>query len=271
MLFRIHDMKTNENLRILLGIFVAFSIVSFPFLGEAHEILVVTHEIPPATFLKDGKPTGFATEIVNAVLTKAGLSSEIKAYPWARAYHMAINLDNVLLYPVARTPKRESSFIWIGTVAPPMRTGLFWRTTRQDLSLTSLEGAKTYRVGVRRNSNFHEFLLKQGFIDEKNVFPVTTTEQNIQKLLKGRIDVILDVDILITTIMKSLKVPLDQIEPALILSEVEGYMVFSQNTADSTVLKVEAAYKEVHADGTIDEILEKYLGTAMLKGLGANQ
>jgi polar amino acid transport system substrate-binding protein len=43
----------------------------------------------------------------------SGLDYKIELLPWVRAYNMALNRDNVLIYTITRTTERENLFHWI--------------------------------------------------------------------------------------------------------------------------------------------------------------
>ena len=76
----------------------------------AQTVQVVT-ETTLFVFMQDGKIAGPATEVVKKTLQLAGINDyRLNIYPWARAYDMALNEPNVLIYLVARTPERETRF-----------------------------------------------------------------------------------------------------------------------------------------------------------------
>ena len=240
---------------------VTLSIVMFVgYVVNAQEITVVTEEFPPFNYLENEEITGISTEVVRATLTKAGIQAEVRMYPWARAYWMASEQPNVLIYTLARTPDREDLFTWIGPIVPPIKAALFKLTTRTDIVMTSLEDAKQYRIGVIRDDGGHQMLLQYGFENEKNVFPVAQGEQNLKKLLAGRIDLFFSENLFVTMKMKTLGLPLDQVEEAFLVMEIENYMAFSKQTADTVVERVGTAFEQIRAEGTVTTIVEKYLG-----------
>lgn len=59
--------------------------------ASASGIMVVTEELPPYNMTVDGKLTGMATEVVQAVLDEVGEGARIQSMPWARAYDIALN------------------------------------------------------------------------------------------------------------------------------------------------------------------------------------
>lgn len=82
------------------------------------EIRIVTEELPPYNMTQDGQITGMSTEVVQAVLKEVGMSAPIQSMPWARAYDIALNSENTLIYSITRTRQRENLFKWVGDIAP---------------------------------------------------------------------------------------------------------------------------------------------------------
>jgi polar amino acid transport system substrate-binding protein len=224
----------------------------------AQEITVVTEEFPPFSYTENGEITGASTEIVRATLAKAGIQANIRVYPWARAYWMASEQKNVLIYTLARTPEREELFKWIGPIVPPIRAALFKLKKRTDIVLTSLDDAKQYDIGVVKNDGGHQILLQYGFEDKKNLFPVTKGEQNIQKLLAERIDLFFSDSLFVMMKTKELGLPVEQIEEVFLAMEVENYMAFSEQTSDELVERVRTAFEQLKADGTVEAIIDTY-------------
>src|SRR3990167_4825058 len=82
--------------------------------ASAQTIRAVT-ETTPYTYQKGERVVGTATEVVEKTLQAAGQTDyQVRLYPWARAYDMALKEPNVLIFLIARTPVRESQFKWAG-------------------------------------------------------------------------------------------------------------------------------------------------------------
>ena len=225
----------------------------------AQEIMVATEEFPPFNYLENNEVKGISTEVVKATLAKAGIQAEIKIYPWARLYRMVTEEANVLAFSMARMPDREAQFHWIGPIAPPIRAALFKLKTRTDITINSLEDAKRYEIGVVRDDGGHRILLAQGFEQDKNLFPVPQGEQNIRKLLAGRLDLIFSDNMFVLTKTKALGLPFDQLEEAFVFMEIDNYMVLSKQTPETLVERVRQAFEHVKAEGTVEAIAQKYL------------
>ena len=150
----------------------------------AETIQIVTTDFPPYAYKKDGKMVGLATEVLQAILADLGMNIKIRQYPWARAYKMATEEKNVLIYTLARTPVREGKFHFIGEVAP--RVVYFFKLkSRNDIQIRSLKELKKYKIGVVNDFAMHKRLKALGF---PKIQTVTNDIQNIRKLFLGRID-----------------------------------------------------------------------------------
>ena len=89
------------------------------------DLIFVTEEYPPFNFTADGKRQGIATDTLVEMLKLAGSNqtrADIAFLPWARAYNLAVNKQNVLLYSTTRTEAREKLFKWVG---PILKSSLF--------------------------------------------------------------------------------------------------------------------------------------------------
>lgn len=235
---------------------IVFSLLSS--LAYAQDVTVVTEEMKPYNYTEDGQVIGMSTEVVRATLERAGIDAEIGIFPWPRAYKMATENPNTLIFSIGRNPERKALFKWIGPIAPPIKSSLFKLKQRDDVVVNSIEDAKAYQVGVPRGSASHQFFLRQGFEDEKNLDAVMTSEQNIKKLFLERIDLFVSSEWGLEERVEAAGFSFDDIEPVLVLNEVQLYMAFSQNTPDDMYQKVNAAFEELKAEGFLEQVDAKY-------------
>ena len=114
----------------------------------SEEIHVCTENWPPYYYEINGEIKGISTAIVKAVLKEAGLNYTINVYPWARAYDMALNDKNVLIYTIARTPEREKLFKWVGEITPADSIIAYKLKKRGDIIVKTVQDLKKYKIGV---------------------------------------------------------------------------------------------------------------------------
>ena len=229
--------------------------------AHAQEITIVTENYPPYHYEHNGVVVGQGTETVQAVLTVLNIKAPIVIYPWARAYYMASNNKNTLIYGIARTPHRENLFKWIG-VSSPVRYCLFALTRRDDIHVSALEDAKHYKIGTVRDDIIELYLSQNGFKIRENIEPNSSFEANFKKLINQRIDLWGVADLAAHYIVQSNHYPKNIIKEVYCLKglSAEGaYMAFSKNTPDALVDRFRNALKKIKADGTYDRILSKYI------------
>lgn len=240
----------------LLSLAFVFCIVSYT---AAQSLTVVTEEWPPYNHTEEGRIKGVVTEVVRATLDRAGIDYTINAYPWARAYDMAQNRENVLIYSIFRLPIRERLFKWIQIDGLSVNMHLFRPSHRTDIDASTLDEAKKYRIGVTRDTSTHHFLLDNGFKDGVNLFPVKSEELNIIKANKDnkRIDLTTGDTLSLACWLKVSGYPSDYWVQQAFLFKRDIYMAFSITTPDELVEKVHTAFHALKDEGEIDAIVER--------------
>ncbi|OGB28166.1 MAG: hypothetical protein A3F78_04110 [Burkholderiales bacterium RIFCSPLOWO2_12_FULL_61_40] len=232
------------------GLFVALS-------AFAQKVTVVTEEYPPYNYLDSSKKiSGISTDVVEEVLKRAKIDYQIGMYPWARAYQMAQDDPNVLIYSIGRSEKREAMFKWVDVIAP-YNVYLYRLKSRTDIKATDLAGAKNLKIGAVREDVRAQYLEKEGL----KLDLVTDDGINTKKLAAERIDLFPIDELGMVALYKR-----EGMDPASVVKVVKLdalssglYMAFSKQTSDELVNKSKKALQEMQKDGTIDKIKAKYL------------
>jgi len=225
-------------------------------------ITVVTEELPPYNMTVDGKLTGMGTEVVQALLDEVGEQARIQSIPWARAYDIALNSENVLIYSIARTPQREALFKWVGVIAPT-RWHLFSLPGKQ-FHLKSLDDARQYQIATVKQDVGEEYLLDRGFVIGQNLQSSNKYEHNYKKLKAGRVDLWISNDLNAHYLVRQASGNPDETAVAqLKLDDLGGAdglcLAFSRSTSDEVVERFREALAKVRADGRYDAIVKKWL------------
>ena len=83
----------------------------------ANPIWVLTNLEPPFSEIDQrGRISGYAVELVNGILTEAGLRQQILAVPWQRILVESETKSDVLVFSLARTQEREDKFYWVSPI-----------------------------------------------------------------------------------------------------------------------------------------------------------
>ena len=207
------------------------------------KISVVTEDAYPIQYEKEGKILGPSTDLVKAVLKEAEIEYAINMVPWARAYNLALNQENTLIYSIARTPQREALFQWVGRVMK-LDYFLIGLDTLEIEPPITLDKLKALRVGVIRNSATHQHLVSLGF---KNLYIVHAASQSINMLNLNRIDLFTSNYSSFQMACVHMRVDCHRIKKIYPLEKLSTslFFAFSHNTPSQLVEKVRAAYQRV--------------------------
>lgn len=223
--------------------------------AQGQTIRAVT-ETTPYTYQKGERVEGSATEVVEKTLLAAGLTDhQIKLYPWARAYDMALKEPNVLIYLIARTAARERQFQWAGEIMK-IQYHLYRLKERTDIAIKTLADARRYTIGVMRDDVRQQYLQSKGFL---RLVVSAQSMDNFNKLIKRQVDLAPFTEDDANSLCAEAHFECAGLERVLTLDEASTglYMAYSNATADSTVLKTRAAFDRLKADGTVRRIMER--------------
>ncbi len=156
-------------MKIWVWLHVVILVILLPGVLQSASLRILTENLPPLNYVKDGALVGPSVEIVKEIQRRIGSTEEIQVYPWARAYKIALEEENVMLFSVSHTPYRENKFKWVGPLAT--KRDILVAKKGTNLVINSLEDAKKVRrIGVLRNDTKEEYLEMQGFT---NLEPVS--------------------------------------------------------------------------------------------------
>ena len=230
-------------------LFALLLLVNFSSYGS-NFIHVVTEDWPPFNYIdKSGEIAGSSTQVVKKVLDKANIEYDIRLYPWARSYEMALSNDNTLIYSILRTPNREKLFKWVCPISGEVNLFLYKLKKRNGLTINNIEEAKNYNIGVTRNDFPHVRLKQLGFKDAQ-LFLSPKDKSNIIMLLNERIDFVVESKETMETVLTETQFSMADVVPVIPLNtQVENVncMAFSLKTEDKIVESVRQALKEYNA------------------------
>jgi polar amino acid transport system substrate-binding protein len=225
--------------------------------NNAPSLQLVTENYPPITFTKDGKLTGFATEIVQEILKRLNLPDNIKMMAWDDAYNLALKEKNVVLFSTTRTEQREALFKWVGPIGS--YHDVLYAKKSSGLVISNLEDAKKVgKIGVVDGWFSKEFLTG---LDFKNLESTKLPVDNAKKLVEGKVDLCAFTDMTAPEILKEAGYSMDQIVPAYVIKTYEFYIAFSKDTSDDIVNDWRRIFEVMKTDGTFDKISAKWVSS----------
>lgn len=221
----------------------------------ATDFKIMTEEYPPFNFSDGEKITGLSTEVITEVAKRVGHPTDIEMLPWARAYGLIQNKDGLILYSMTRTEAREELFKWVGPVAA--NKWVLFAKKGSEYTISSLADAKNVRkIGTYKDDAAESYLQAEGF---GNLESVVNDEQNVLKLMAGRIDLWIVGEFQGIHRAKMKGVDSDKLQKVLDVKDTQLYIAFSKETEDAVVAKWQKALDEMKADGTYDTIVKKYM------------
>jgi polar amino acid transport system substrate-binding protein len=220
----------------------------------SQELTVLTENLPPLNYVEDGVLVGPSVEIVQEIQRRVGSNEEIKVYPWARAYKMSLEQENVVLFGMTHTEVRHEQFKWIGPLAT--KRDILVAKKGSGIKINSLEDAKKVnRIGTLRDDTRERLLESLGFT---NLESVSDEQMNAKKLVLGRIDLWTYKIPGLRTVCDLAGVDYTEMEEVYNLREINVDIAFSKKTSDSVVEKWRGVFNEMLADGTIMQIRKKW-------------
>ena len=218
------------------------------------ELTILTENLPPLNYVDNGVLVGPSVEIVREIQRRVGSEEEIQVYPWARAYKMALEDENVILFGMTYTKVRHDKFKWVGPLAT--KRDILVAKKGSGIKIKDLEDAKKVkRIGTLRDDTRGRLLQSQGFT---NLEPVSDEQFNAKKLELGRIDLWAYKIPGLRTVCDLAGVDHTAFEEVYHLREIDLMIAFSKKTSDTIVQKWKTAFDEMVADGTIKKIQKKW-------------
>jgi polar amino acid transport system substrate-binding protein len=218
------------------------------------ELTILTENLPPLNYVEDGVLVGPSVDTVKEIQRRVGSQEEIKVYPWARAYKMALEQENVVLFGMTHTEVRHDQFKWIGPLAT--KRDILVAKKGSDIKINSLEDAKKVkRIGTLRDDTRERLLKREGFT---NLEPVSDEQMNARKLVLGRIDLWTYKIPGLRTVCDLAGVDYKEMEEVYSLREINVDIAFSKKTSDAIVEKWKNAFNEMVADGTLMKIRKRW-------------
>ncbi|MGV7223295.1 MAG: substrate-binding periplasmic protein [Nitrospinales bacterium] len=237
---------------------VLFILLTVILLGSqssiCQELTILTENLPPLNYVDNGMLVGPSVETVEAIQKKVGSLEPIQVYPWSRAYKMALEEKNVILFGMTYTKVRHDKFKWVGPLAT--KRDILVAKKGSGVMIKTIEDAKKVKIiGTLRDDTRGRLLESYGFT---NLEPVSDEQLNAKKLALGRINLWAYKIPGLRTVCDLAGVDYTQFEEVYHLREIDLMIAFSKKTSDAIVKKWQDAFDELIADGTILKIRENW-------------
>jgi polar amino acid transport system substrate-binding protein len=219
---------------------------------------LVTEEYPPITFMKDGKPSGFVTDMVREIAARQKIPDNIRLTSWKNAYNMALLHPKVVLFSAERTPEREKLFQWVGPVGK--NSAMLYAKKGAGIRINSLEQAKAIgAIATTTNWFTEQHLKREGF---ENLRSSPDPRENVRQLMRGEVQLSIFTDITIPEIVRDAGYGMQDLEPVFTVLQTDFYIAVSRDTPAAVVQAWQSTLDRMKRDGSFESIYRRYLPDA---------
>lgn len=229
------------------------------------ELTVGTDEWPPYEYVEGAAGndfvTGFSTEVILAVFNKMNIQvkDRISLFPWVRGEIMLLNGELDMLYSAGSNPDRAQIVHYPKESLMETSWSFFIRKKDEGkLKYESFDDLKGKKIGVVRGYYYSPEFLE--FIrTEKNFEDVAYDDQNLKKLVHGRLDYIVMDKMNGFYLIKKMGLSDKVVAIKKPLNTVSIYAIFSKETVEkSFVDSFSAALGEFKTSFEYKLIYKKY-------------
>jgi len=225
------------------------------------DLKIFTETYPPYNFKKDGKVTGFSTEILEAMFQQmhsAKTAKDIKLVPWARGYKVVAKKKNTMLYSTFRIPERENLFKWVGPIKRVSRDIISLK--EKQVSIHTIDDIKKYSLGGVLGWSAIDTLVAQG-VEKKSIQLFSgkyAAKKGFEKLILNDLDLFiynLDAIDYDPTLKKFAS---KEFKIVYRISAKDLYFAFNKDTDPKIIQAYQNALDTIKKNGTYNKILKKY-------------
>ncbi|MBF0193890.1 MAG: transporter substrate-binding domain-containing protein [Magnetococcales bacterium] len=245
----VHLSGRLKNSCIIIIIYLSFILLSSTAESSNNDkITILSPNIPPVSFVKEGRVTGLGVEIVREILHRLDRSDPILIELWSEAFIRAQNEPNTVLLPPSRTPEREKLFQWVGPLIPE-KLYLFGRKGIINSNIKQLQ------VGAVKGYASERWLIDNQY----NVVSFSSPKEGIQALIKGEVDLWINSNITMAHTAKKAGIDPSKIQAVKSVKDLPAYLVFSPNTGSTIVDKWQQTLNKMKQDGSYDRIVQDWV------------
>ena len=215
------------------------------------QLLLTTENYPPFNMQQQDTSliVGISTDLVREIMKRAGVSYTMKFLPWQRAYNMALKTENTCVFSTTVTEERKPKFKWVGPLV--QNDWIFFARPGSEITVSSLEDARSYRVGGYKGDAVALFLESQGF----NLDLASHDHVNPGKLAAGRFELWATGVHLGPYLARQAGV---EIEPLFTFRETVMGLACNRAVEDEVIAKLNRILAELKDEGVVDQILARY-------------
>ena len=220
---------------------------------RAGDLLGVTEDVPPFSYLEGGRFVGLANEVLDRIAEQSGLRLQRSIQPFARGLKTVGELPNSFLYVVVRTPARESHYRWVGPLDDCDVVVMTLRSSGLDFSPTTPD-ARALRIGVIKGSPAGRMVREAG-MPERSIYQTPGSETSTRMLYAGHLDMIAGLSLPYQHQATRLGMDASQLLVAQVLQKGYGcYFAFNPQVKDSFFQRFSEAFESLRTSGELQAL-----------------
>jgi len=204
---------------------------------------------------KDGAYIGIDVAIIEAVLNELGIKYTHMPLPWNRAVIEFEKGTADMLFQLEMTPERYEKWNMVG----PIRKNNFAYFVQKDSNIRDIKMIKDLKgldIGLIRGYSYSKEFLDADYLTKAYVTDIT---QNVNKLMRGRIDIVMENELPFK--YESKKMGFENVFRMLptYSSESERYVAFPKNKKGIRIARrFQKKLNELKSNGSIQSILDNW-------------
>lgn len=227
---------------------------------HASDLLGVTEDVPPFSYLEDGRYLGLANEVLDRIVKRSGLRIQRAIQPWARAQITVQGVPNSLLYVTVRAPAREKLYRWVGPIDDCEIAVLALASSGRSFTPSTPDG-QVLRIGAVRGSPAGK-LLRDAGVTERSIYNTPGSETSAKMLYVGHLDMIAGLTLPYAFQAARAGYDPSQLVQVHVLHKGLGcYFAFNLKVDDGLFKRFEEAFVAMQASGELKTLREQYLQT----------
>jgi len=216
------------------------------------ETTLYVGNVAPYAYLEGAPQRGLVYELIHETALRAGHSGVVHVVPLRRQIEMLLH-EADSLGSVTRLPEREALFSWpVKLMQEPIALVTL---TGSAIDISSVPAAKRLRVGVMLGGPAEAVARRIGFAQ---IQTTTNNQNNVSKLIAGRIDAIVVLGGLFATVEAMPDASAPHLREGAVLDRVDVYLAGAPGMASAEMQKWSDAFQALRRDGGYARIMQRY-------------
>lgn len=216
---------------------------------------------PPFSYRdNDGKPQGLSLELSQLLIKHLRWSTTVELTSWARAESRLKAGEPLLIGATLRTTERERQEFLQWSLRLFSQHNYLYRLheRRNELPVNSLRDLNRYRIGTVARSGSYQQLLQAG-VQPGNIDTVSHGLQNLDKLLRRRVDFITMQPAMLNHFARHHHADVTHFDAALTLADVSEFYLCAHRVApESWAADLQRSWQQLEQQGQLTAIRQRY-------------